>query len=60
MIDFRLGERFRRWRARTDLRSELWSMDERQLSDIGITRNDIELVVRGKLSNDQRPNRLVA
>lgn len=60
MIDFRLSERFRRWRARTDLRSELWSMDERQLSDIGITRNDIELVVRGQLSNDQRPNRLVA
>jgi uncharacterized protein YjiS (DUF1127 family) len=60
MIDFRLSERFRRWRARTDLRSELWSMDERQLSDIGISRNQIELVVRGKLSNDQRPNRLVA
>ncbi len=60
MIDFRLSERFRRWRARTGLRSELWSMDERQLSDIGITRNDIELVVRGQLSNDQRPTRLVA
>jgi len=60
MIDFRLSERFRRWRARTDLRSELWSMDERQLSDIGISRNEIELVVRGKLSNDQRHNRLVA
>lgn len=60
MIDFRLSERFRRWRARTDLRSELWSMDERQLSDIGISRNQIELVVRGKLSNDRPPNRLVA
>jgi uncharacterized protein YjiS (DUF1127 family) len=60
MIDFRLSERFHRWRARTNLRSELWSMDERQLSDIGITRNDIELVVRGQTSNGQRPNRLVA
>ena len=33
---------------------------ERLHQDIGISRNEIELVVRGKLSNDQRHNRLVA
>jgi uncharacterized protein YjiS (DUF1127 family) len=54
MSDFRLGERFRRWRARSGLRSELWSMNDRQLADIGISRGDIELVVAGKVSNDRR------
>ena len=42
----------RRWVARQELRSQLWAMDERQLSDIGITRAQIEDVVSGRLTRD--------
>ena len=42
----------RRWVARQELRSQLWAMDERQLSDIGITRAQIEDVVSGRVTRD--------
>ncbi len=57
MINLQLGERLRRWRARNALRTQLWSMDERQLSDIGIIRDDIEAVVNGHyLKTGSRPS----
>ena len=42
----------RRWVARQELRSQLWAMDERQLSDIGITRAQIEDVVSGRVTRN--------
>lgn len=38
---------FRDWQARSRVRSELQAMSDRQLSDIGINRGEIDSVVRG-------------
>ena len=40
-------ESFRRWRTRTAAVAALHGMDDRILADIGISRSDIPMVVRG-------------
>ncbi|WP_043334586.1 DUF1127 domain-containing protein [Belnapia moabensis] len=37
------------WPARARLRAELASLSERELTDIGLTRGDLDSVVRGEL-----------
>jgi len=39
---------FRNWQRRSRVRTELQAMTDRQLSDIGITRGEIDAVVRGE------------
>jgi uncharacterized protein YjiS (DUF1127 family) len=36
-----------RWQRQARVRDELYAMDDRQLADIGLSRGDIEQVVRG-------------
>ena len=43
----KLAEMITRWHERRELHRQLWAMDERQLQDIGITRSEIDAVVRG-------------
>jgi uncharacterized protein YjiS (DUF1127 family) len=38
----------RRWHERDRVLTELQSMDDRQLADIGLSRGDIESVASGK------------
>jgi uncharacterized protein YjiS (DUF1127 family) len=40
---------FRAWHNRSRVSYELSSMSDRQLADIGISRNDIDAVVSGRL-----------
>ncbi len=42
-------ETIRQWRTRSRAAQDLHSMSDRQLSDIGIGRGDIEAVVSGRL-----------
>lgn len=61
MIRLKLAERLRRWRERQSLRAQLFAMDERQLADIGLSRADIESVVKGVANRDgTRRNRKAA
>lgn len=39
---------FQNWQRRSRVRTELQAMTDRQLSDIGITRGEIDAVVRGE------------
>jgi len=45
---------FRNWQERSRARSELLSMSDRQLSDIGISRGEIDAVVRGEFVRTTR------
>lgn len=40
---------FRAWQNRSRVSHELSAMSDRQLADIGISRNDIDAVVSGRL-----------
>ncbi|MDA0230361.1 MAG: DUF1127 domain-containing protein [Proteobacteria bacterium] len=40
---------FRGWQNRSRVNHELSAMSDRQLADIGISRNDIDAVVSGRL-----------
>ena len=44
----------RSWQERSRIRSELLSMSDRQLSDIGIGRGEIDAVVRGEVVRTSR------
>jgi len=45
---------FQSWQERSRVRSELLSMSDRQLSDIGIGRGEIDAVVRGEFVRTSR------
>lgn len=38
---------FRSWRKRSQIRYELYSLNDRQLADIGLARSDIDAVANG-------------
>ncbi len=46
---YNIIESIRRWRTRTAATSALSKMDDRILTDIGITRADIPRVVRARI-----------
>ncbi len=47
MIFLTIINAFRNWRKRGQVRYELYSMSDRQLADIGLTREDIDSVANG-------------
>jgi uncharacterized protein YjiS (DUF1127 family) len=46
----RLADAVFGWPARARLRAELASLSERELTDIGLTRGDLDRVARGELT----------
>lgn len=44
----------RAWHTRSRVSHELSAMSDRQLADIGISRNDIDAVVSGRLVRPER------
>ena len=45
---------FQSWKERSRIRSELLSMSDHQLSDIGIGRGEIDAVARGEFVRTSR------
>jgi len=52
VIDF-----LRAWHKRSRISYQLGRMSDRDLADIGITRGDIDAVVRGRFSRDDSRRR---
>ena len=52
VIDF-----FRAWQKRSQTSYQLGRMSDRDLADIGITRGDIDAVVRGQYARDDSRRR---
>ncbi|MEE9300460.1 MAG: DUF1127 domain-containing protein [Alphaproteobacteria bacterium] len=55
MFWMKLVEMITRWHEKHELHRQLWAMDERQLQDIGITRSEIDAVVRGTRQRSDAP-----
>ena len=47
MIFLTIINAVRNWRKRGQVRIELYSLSDRQLADIGLTREDVEAVANG-------------
>jgi uncharacterized protein YjiS (DUF1127 family) len=47
-------EAFLAWRLRQELHARFEALSDRELTDIGITRGEIDYLVRGALSGDPR------
>ena len=55
-----IGHVVRNWQERNRARQELQRLSDRDLADIGLTRNTIDASVRGEIKRPYRPGLYIA